>query len=132
MQGGRPARPRPAELMAELDEFGRYYRREAGKVAARERELREHRDKIIRRVYVRGIPMTTIAAALGISAQRVSNIIASQRELTWEELRERIRTMRAEGMTFHAIADQLNEEGVPPPRGRQWRSSSVQTLAGSA
>jgi hypothetical protein len=35
MQGGRPARPRPAELMAELDEFGRYYRREAGKVAAR-------------------------------------------------------------------------------------------------
>jgi hypothetical protein len=25
MQGGRPSRPRPRELMAELDEFGRNY-----------------------------------------------------------------------------------------------------------
>jgi DNA invertase Pin-like site-specific DNA recombinase len=47
------------------------------------------------------------------------------------ELRERIRAMRADGMTLQAIADHLNEEGVPTLRGgAQWRPSSVQAAAG--
>jgi peptidoglycan hydrolase-like protein with peptidoglycan-binding domain/DNA invertase Pin-like site-specific DNA recombinase len=47
------------------------------------------------------------------------------------ELCERIRTMRAQGMTLQAIADVLNREGVPTVRGgTQWRPSSVQTAAG--
>ena len=47
------------------------------------------------------------------------------------ELRERIQTMRAQGMTLQAIADVLNREGVPTVRGgRQWRPSSVQTAVG--
>jgi DNA invertase Pin-like site-specific DNA recombinase len=47
------------------------------------------------------------------------------------ELAERIRTMRADGMSLQAIADTLNEEGVPTLRGgRQWRPSSVQAAAG--
>ena len=47
------------------------------------------------------------------------------------ELRERIAAMRAEGMTLQAIADVLNEEGVPTPRGgTEWRPSSVQNAAG--
>jgi hypothetical protein len=34
-------------------------------------------------------------------------------------------------MTLQAIADQLNAEGVPTPRGgAKWRPSSVQTAAG--
>jgi hypothetical protein len=34
-------------------------------------------------------------------------------------------------MTLQAIADVLNAEGVPTPRGgAQWRPSSVQTAAG--
>jgi DNA invertase Pin-like site-specific DNA recombinase len=46
-------------------------------------------------------------------------------------LKERIMAMRSEGMTLQAIADRLNEEGVPTLRGgKQWRPSSVQAAAG--
>jgi DNA invertase Pin-like site-specific DNA recombinase len=47
------------------------------------------------------------------------------------ELRERIVGMREEGMTLQAIADVLNEEGVPTLRGgAKWRPSSVQAATG--
>ena len=46
-------------------------------------------------------------------------------------LTQRIRSMRGDGMSLQAIADTLNEEGVPTLRGgRQWRPSSVQAAAG--
>jgi peptidoglycan hydrolase-like protein with peptidoglycan-binding domain/DNA invertase Pin-like site-specific DNA recombinase len=46
-------------------------------------------------------------------------------------LREHIVAMRSAGMTLQAIADRLNEEGVPTLRGgREWRPSSVQVAAG--
>jgi peptidoglycan hydrolase-like protein with peptidoglycan-binding domain/DNA invertase Pin-like site-specific DNA recombinase len=46
-------------------------------------------------------------------------------------LKERIVAMRSNGMTLQAIADQLNEEGVPTVRGGQkWRPSSVQAAVG--
>jgi Recombinase len=39
--------------------------------------------------------------------------------------------MRAKGMTLQAIADALNEEGVPTLRGgAKWRPSSVQSATG--
>jgi DNA invertase Pin-like site-specific DNA recombinase len=44
---------------------------------------------------------------------------------------ERIAAMRADGMTLQAIADVLNDEGVPTQRGgAKWRPSSVQSAAG--
>jgi DNA invertase Pin-like site-specific DNA recombinase len=47
------------------------------------------------------------------------------------ELQERIATMREQGMTLQAIADVLNEEGVPTLRGgAMWRPSSVQRATG--
>lgn len=47
------------------------------------------------------------------------------------DLSERITEMRARGMTLQAIADRLNEEGVPTVRGgAKWRHSSVQAAAG--
>jgi DNA invertase Pin-like site-specific DNA recombinase len=47
------------------------------------------------------------------------------------DLKERILQMRAEGMTLQAIADRLNDEGVPTVRGgTKWRHSSVQAAAG--
>jgi DNA invertase Pin-like site-specific DNA recombinase len=47
------------------------------------------------------------------------------------ELRERIGRMREQGMTLQAIADALNEAGVPTLRGgAKWRPSSVQRAAG--
>lgn len=46
-------------------------------------------------------------------------------------LKQRIAAMREEGMTLQAIADSLNEEGIPTLRGgSQWRPSSVQAAAG--
>ena len=47
------------------------------------------------------------------------------------DLRDRIAAMRANGMTLQAIADRLNEEGVPTLRGgEKWRPSSVQAAVG--
>lgn len=47
------------------------------------------------------------------------------------ELSHRIAEMREAGMTLQAIADRLNEEGVPTVRGGAlWRHSSVQAAAG--
>jgi DNA invertase Pin-like site-specific DNA recombinase/peptidoglycan hydrolase-like protein with peptidoglycan-binding domain len=48
-----------------------------------------------------------------------------------QELHERILQMRNQGITLQAIADQLNEEGVPTVRGgAKWRPSSVQAATG--
>lgn len=47
------------------------------------------------------------------------------------DLREHIAEMREQGMTLQAIADRLNEEGVPTVRGgAKWRHSSVQAATG--
>ncbi|HEY1523317.1 MAG TPA: recombinase family protein [Solirubrobacteraceae bacterium] len=47
------------------------------------------------------------------------------------DLAERIGRMRQRGMSLQAIADALNTERVPTPRGgAEWRPSSVQTVLG--
>lgn len=47
------------------------------------------------------------------------------------ELAERIGRMREQGMTLQSIADALNAERLPTPRGgAEWRPSSVQTVLG--
>jgi DNA invertase Pin-like site-specific DNA recombinase len=49
----------------------------------------------------------------------------------YPELQGRILRMREDGMTLHAIADRLNEDGVPTLRGgAKWRPSSVQAATG--
>jgi peptidoglycan hydrolase-like protein with peptidoglycan-binding domain len=46
-------------------------------------------------------------------------------------LKERIRVMRASGMTLQAIADRMNAENVPTLRGGiKWRPSAVQSATG--
>jgi hypothetical protein len=47
------------------------------------------------------------------------------------ELAERIAVMRREGLSLQAIADQLDADGTPTPRGgARWRPSSVQAALG--
>jgi Recombinase len=47
------------------------------------------------------------------------------------ELAERINALRENGESLQAIADLLNAEGVPTPRGgERWRPSSVQSALG--
>lgn len=68
----------------------------------------------------------------GLAAARAKRHEAGDQAATdWAALRHRIATMRADGMTLQAIANVLNEEGVPTQRGgAKWRPSSVQTAAG--
>jgi DNA invertase Pin-like site-specific DNA recombinase len=47
------------------------------------------------------------------------------------ELLARIRALRSQGLSLRALADRLNAEGVPTPRGgSRWRASSVQAALG--
>jgi DNA invertase Pin-like site-specific DNA recombinase len=67
----------------------------------------------------------------GLAAARAKRHAAGEASTDWAALRKRIAAMRADGMTLQAIADVLNEEGVPTQRGgAKWRPSSVQTAAG--
>ena len=55
---------------------------------------------------------------------------AASRAIT-PDLKRRIVRMRRAGMTLQAIADDLNDEGVPTVRGgATWRPSSVQAALG--
>jgi DNA invertase Pin-like site-specific DNA recombinase len=67
----------------------------------------------------------------GLAAARAKRHASGGTGPDWDEIRKRIANMRADGMTLQAIADTLNEEGVPTQRGgAKWRPSSVQTAAG--
>lgn len=47
------------------------------------------------------------------------------------ELSERVASMRERGLSLQAIADALNADGIPTPRGgARWRPSSVQAALG--
>jgi hypothetical protein len=44
---------------------------------------------------------------------------------------QRIAALRERGLSLQAIADELNAQGIPTPRGgAEWRPSSVQAAAG--
>jgi DNA invertase Pin-like site-specific DNA recombinase len=67
----------------------------------------------------------------GLAAARAKRRAGTTSGPDWTAIQKRIATMRADGMTLQAIADVLNDEGVPTPRGGlKWRPSSVQTAAG--
>jgi DNA invertase Pin-like site-specific DNA recombinase len=68
----------------------------------------------------------------GLTAARMNGKKTGRRAVTDNpDLTQRINQMRADGMTLQAIADRLNEEGVPTVRGgAKWRHSSVQAAAG--
>ncbi len=68
----------------------------------------------------------------GLAAARARRAAAGQPAVEdVPGLKQRILEMRSEGLTLQAIADRLNEEGIPTMRGGQmWRPSSVQAALG--
>jgi DNA invertase Pin-like site-specific DNA recombinase len=68
----------------------------------------------------------------GLQAARASGAARGRPAVADDRaLHARIVAMRGQGMTLQAIADVLNEEGVPTVRGGlRWRPSSVQCAAG--
>lgn len=66
-------------------------------------------------------------AALRAQGKPISRAAVEDRP----DLKARIATMRTGGLTYQAIADVLNDEGIPTLRGgATWRVSSVQSAAG--
>jgi DNA invertase Pin-like site-specific DNA recombinase len=64
----------------------------------------------------------------GLAAARAQGAVRSAIK---PKLKRRIVRMRAAGLTLQAIADELNEEGIPTARGgTKWRPSSVQAALG--
>lgn len=56
---------------------------------------------------------------------------SGQRPILPDEVRYRIARERQEGRTLTAIADDLNEEGVPTARGGRWHASTVRHVVQS-
>jgi DNA invertase Pin-like site-specific DNA recombinase len=64
----------------------------------------------------------------GLAAARAQGAVLSTIK---PALKRQIVGMRAAGLTLQAIADELNKEGIPTPRGgTEWRPSSVQAALG--
>jgi peptidoglycan hydrolase-like protein with peptidoglycan-binding domain/DNA invertase Pin-like site-specific DNA recombinase len=134
----------PCLIVAELRRLG-------GSAAELGRVLRWLRDRSLRLVAV-DVQLDTAGAdgriaadaliSVGQRAEAGTPVSRSNREgggrrpgrpavVDLPELKEHILAMRSAGMTLQAIADRLNEEGVPTLRGgREWRPSSVQVAAG--
>ena len=64
-------------------------------------------------------------------AKRAERVRLGHKPAIAPELAERIRAERKGGATFQEIADRLNAEGVPTPRGgKEWRPSSLTSVLG--
>ncbi len=113
-------------------------RRLSGSGAELARILRWLRDHEVRLVAVdveldTGAPDGRIAADALISVGEMERGGPPGRPAVHDvpALKRHIVAMRSAGMTLQAIADRLNDEGVPTLRGGQmWRPSSVQRAAG--
>jgi DNA invertase Pin-like site-specific DNA recombinase len=104
---------RLVSLEPEIDtgtEFGRAAARIVSSVSEWERDRRAERTR------------------KGLAAARAQGAVLSTIK---PALKRRIVGMRAAGLTLQAIADELNKEGIPTPRGgTEWRPSSVQAALG--
>lgn len=61
-----------------------------------------------------------------LAAKRRQGVVLGRPPTIGPELRKRIRAYRKSGHTLRGIVERLEAEGIPPPRGQQWRPSSLQ------
>jgi hypothetical protein len=47
---------------------------------------------------------------------------------TPEEIKQRINSQRAAGVSYRAIADSLNKDGVPTQNGGKWYATTVKNI----
>ncbi|MDQ6947681.1 MAG: recombinase family protein [Actinomycetota bacterium] len=68
----------------------------------------------------------------GLAALRAKGMAVSRPAVADQpELSKRIAALRESGLSFRAVAERLNDEGVPTLRGgTSWRASSVQAACG--
>lgn len=63
-----------------------------------------------------------------LAQARASGVKLGRESIIIPELAARIRNMKTSGLSLRAIARQLNDEGVPPPLGREWRHTSLRAV----
>ena len=64
-----------------------------------------------------------------LAVKKAQGVVLGRPASIPEQLANRIRRMRAKGMTLQAICDTLNDEQVPTPRGgRMWRPTSLRAV----
>jgi DNA invertase Pin-like site-specific DNA recombinase len=68
-------------------------------------------------------------APFGWDFDRTGHLVENARE---QKVIARMRRLRAEGMSFRGIAVRLNDEGIPPKRGRRWIHTAVQSALARA
>jgi DNA-directed RNA polymerase specialized sigma subunit len=71
----RPPRPKPPGVTRRLEKFMRDYHKREQELDRQKAELREERDQAIRDAYQAGLLMQDIGKVVGLTHQRVSNII---------------------------------------------------------
>ncbi len=114
---------------------------------------RSLRELVVLLDWLDGIGATLVAVDVGLDTSSAAGLltVAALREIArWEhepglggprgrpglaaqapELTRRITELRERGLSLQAIADALNADGVPTPRGgMRWRPSSVQAALG--
>lgn len=109
-----------AELGADADPFMLHL---YAAFAERERALISQRTKdALQRAKVRGVVLGKHGREVLAPANRKAAVKRAK------ALESTIRAKQAEGKSYRTIADELNAEGVPTPRGKQWHLASVQRL----
>ena len=71
----RPPRPKPPGVTRRLEKFMRDYEKRERELDRQKAELREERDQQIREAYEAGLLMQDIGKVVGLTHQRVSDII---------------------------------------------------------
>lgn len=67
-----------------------------------------------------------------LAQRRAEGVRLGRVRVVAPELEQRVRTMKADGMTFRAIAAQLDADGVTTPGGGPWRTSTLHRILARA
>ena len=74
--------------------------------------------------------MIALRTREGLAAARAKGVRLGRPPLVTRDTAESVLRMRAEGLTYRAIADRLNAEGVPTVAGgAKWHPNSVRSVA---
>ena len=75
---------------------------------------------------------TTLAAREGLAIVKARGVKLGHPSPVAEEIRQRIVHLRDTGLSWQAVVDRLDADGVPGPAGGVWHPTSVRRVYGYA